>query len=50
MCVPLSSHDQFGYLGPNGTCQNGGTCTAPNTCSVSLDVYLKNILYTHSYS
>lgn len=43
MCVPINTHDEFDYQSPNATCQNGGTCVAPNNCSVSWDVHLKNI-------
>ena len=45
MCVPLGDHDIFGYLQPNSTCQNGGTCVSPNSCLVSLDIHLIYISY-----
>ncbi len=41
ICNPISSHDQLDYQAPNATCQNGGTCVAPNNCSVSINMHLK---------
>ena len=34
MCIPTNFRDALGYQIPNATCQNGGTCTAPNVCVV----------------
>lgn len=42
ICNPISYHDQLDYQGPNTTCQHGGTCIAPNNCSVSVYIYLKH--------
>lgn len=35
MCATLVVGDSGTYQAPGGACQNSGTCTAPNTCTVS---------------